>query len=194
MEQIWKTSIIQVDIWEPQQFHAIATRANTVHAEFDAFVSKQCRNGMYGWYGWSKIFNFEWGCFDFEVQSIILLLERVSNLFVTRWLIYTEQDTLPVTYSWRSRICVCLKRTGYWNLSIVALLWRNDEVDGDRMWKGRNNLSLGDQWVVGLRLSSPSFNKLSRMRIIVTNFSFSWWTIFLLWRNLLVMERTACKG
>ena len=35
-------------------------------------------------------------------------------------------------------------------LSIVALLWRNDEVVGDRMWKGRSNLSLGDQWVVGL--------------------------------------------
>ena len=101
-------------------------------------------------YGRSKKFNFEWECFELEVQSIILLLERVSNLFVTRWLIYTEQDTLPVTYSWRSRICVCLTRTRYWNLSIVALLWRNDEVDGDRMWKGRNNLSLGDQWVVGL--------------------------------------------
>ena len=66
----------------------------------------------------------------------------------------------------------------------VALLWRNDEVDGDRMWKGRNNLSLGDAMSCGLRLSSPSFNKLSRMRIIVTISSFSWWTIFLLWRNL----------
>ena len=35
-------------------------------------------------------------------------------------------------------------------LSIVALMWRNDEVDGDRMWKGRDNLSLVGQWVVGL--------------------------------------------
>ena len=78
----------------------------------------QCRDVMHGWYGWSKIFNFEWECFDFEVQSIILLLERVSNLFVTRWLIYTEQDTLPVTYSWRPCICVCLTRTRYWNLAL----------------------------------------------------------------------------
>ena len=31
----------------------------------------------------------------------------------------------------------------------VALLWRN-EVDGDRMWKGRDNLTLGDQWVRGI--------------------------------------------
>ena len=48
----------------------------------------------------------------------------------------------------------------------------------------------------GLRLSSPSFNVaiLFRNKIVVTNFSFPWWTIFLLWRNLLVMERNACKG
>ena len=64
----------------------------------------------------------------------------------------------------------------------------------------RQNVERSQQFVpgrpmgCGLRLSSPSFNKLSRMRIIVTNFSFPCWTMFLLWRDLLVMERNACKG
>ena len=74
---------------------------------------------------------------------------RVTSVCHSMANLYRTGHTASHLFMKVTHLCLSA-RTRYWNLSIVALLWRNDEVDGDRMWKGRNNLSLGDQWVVGL--------------------------------------------
>ena len=92
---------------------------------------------------WVRMFRL-WSAVDYLTPGA-----RVKSVCHSMANLYRTGHTASHLFMKVTHLCLSA-RTRYWNLSIVALLWRNDEVDGDRMWKGRNNLSLVDQWLVGL--------------------------------------------
>ena len=136
---------------------------------------------------WVKIFRL-WSAVDYLTPGarVTSVCHSMANLYRTG---HTASHLfMKVTHLCLSEKDKVLKLK---HCRLVVEKWRSGR---------RQNVERSQQFVpgwpmgCGLRLSSPSFNKLSGMRIIVTNFSFPWWTMFLLWRNLLVMERNACKG
>ena len=67
-------------------------------------------------------------------------------------------------------------------------------MDGDRMWKGRDNLSLVDQWVVGLDFhhhhSTLQYSSETKLLSQISHFHDEQYFCC----EEMVMERTACKG
>ena len=136
---------------------------------------------------WVKIFRL-WSAVDYLTPGA-----RVTSVCHSMANLYRTGHTASHLFMKVTHLCLSEKDKvlELKHCRLVVEKWRSGR---------RQNVERSQQFVpgwpmsCGLRLSSPSFNKHSRMRIIVTNFSFPWWTMFLLWRNLLVMERNACKG